>query len=197
MGLGKDVYEEEEVAPIILKRIYILYDKYVGKYSVFPVSNGAPRIMTKYKDRPYTYELQPEYASGESKFPCVKAMDWTGKTATAQVIRGFIRGTPVVEKCSSLLCISRLVIASKFSPGQVKDDPDHGFRVCVNALIKKCLKPNASTIPLATGKIKKLEGYKYYLQADGFSAYWSIPVCEESKRLTAFHTPMAFIAGRV
>jgi hypothetical protein len=34
-----------------------------------------------------------------------------------------------------------------------------------------------------------LEGYKYYLQADGFSAYWSIPVCEESKRLTAFHTP--------
>jgi hypothetical protein len=28
------------------------------------------------------------------------------------------------------------------------------------------------------GEIKKLEGYKYYLQADGFSAYWSIPVCE-------------------
>ncbi len=87
MGLGKDVYEEEGDAPIILKKIYILYDKYVGKDSVFPVSNGAPRIMTKYKDRPYTYELQPEYASGERKFPCVKAMDWTEKTATAQVMR--------------------------------------------------------------------------------------------------------------
>ncbi len=36
---------------------------------------------------------------------------------------------------------------------------------------------------------KKLYGFNYYLQADGFSAYWSIPVCEESKRLTAFHTP--------
>ncbi len=24
---------------------------------------------------------------------------------------------------------------------------------------------------------------------DGMNAYWSIPVCEESKRLTAFHTP--------
>jgi hypothetical protein len=77
--------------------------------------------MTKYKDRPYTYELQPEYASGERKFACVKAMDWTGKTAAVQVIRGFIRGTPVVEKCSSPLCISRLVIASNFSPSQVKD----------------------------------------------------------------------------
>ena len=43
--------------------------------------------------------------------------------------------------------------------------------------------------PLATDEITKLHGMKYYLQADGASAYWSIPVCEESKRLTAFHTP--------
>jgi hypothetical protein len=71
----------------------------------------------------------------------------------------------------------------------MKDDPDHGFKVCVNALINKCLKPYASTVPLATDEIKKLHGFNYYLQVDGFSAYWSIPVCEESKRLTAFHTP--------
>jgi hypothetical protein len=116
-------------------------------------------------------------------------MDWTGKTATAQVIRGFVRSTPVVESCALPLCISRLVIAPKYGPGQMKDDPDHGFRVCVNALINKCLKPYASTLPLATDEIKKLRGYKYFLQVDGFSAYWSIPVCEESKRLKAFHTP--------
>ncbi len=41
----------------------------------------------------------------------------------------------------------------------------------------------------AVDEIKKLHGYKYYLGVDVFSAYWSIPVCEESKRLTAFHTP--------
>ena len=100
------------------------------------------------------------------------------------------RGTLVVEKCSSPLYISRLVIAPKYPPGQVKDDPDHGFRVWVNALINRCLKHNASTIPLATDEIKRLEGYKYYLQAeDGFSAYWSIPVCAESKRLTIFSFP--------
>ncbi len=189
MTLRDDVYDQSDEAPIILRKVYLLYDKYVGEDKVFPIKNGAPRIMTKYQDIPYSYELQPEYAAGNKKYPCVKAMDWTGKTATAQVIRGFVRSTPVVEPCALPLCITRLVFAPKFAPRQMKDDPDHGFRVCVNALINKCLKPYASTVPLATDEIKKLYGFNYYLQVDGFSAYWSIPLCEESKRLTAFHTP--------
>ncbi len=56
-------------------------------------------------------------------------------------------------------------------------------------LINKCMKPDASTIPLAVDEIKKLAHCKYFLQLDGANAYWSIPVCEESMRLTAFHTP--------
>ncbi len=100
MTLGNDVYEANNNASIILKKkVYLLYDKYVGEDKVFPIKNGAPRIMTKYKDIPYTYELQPEYAAGK-KFPCVKAIDWTGKTASAQVIRGFVKNTPVFEQCA-------------------------------------------------------------------------------------------------
>ena len=87
------------------------------------------------------------------------------------------------------MCVSRLVIVPKSAPGQSKDDPEHGFRVCVNALVNKYLKPCASTIPLTTDEINKLHGMKCYLQADGASAYWGIPVCEESKRLAVFHTP--------
>ena len=83
MTLGEDVYANEGKATEVLQRVYSLYDYYVGKDRVFPTKNGAPRIMTKYKDTPYSYELQPEYAAGNKKFPCVKAMDWTGKTATA------------------------------------------------------------------------------------------------------------------
>jgi hypothetical protein len=168
MTLGDDVYEFNDHAPIILKKVYLLYDKYVGEDKVFPSKNVAPRIMTKYKDIPYTYELQAEYAGGKKKFLCVKAMDWTRKTASAPVIRGFVRSTPVVEPCALPLCISRLVIAPKFALGQLKDNLDHGFRVCVNALINKCLKPNASTVPLATDETKKLHGFNYYLQVDGF-----------------------------
>ena len=121
--------------------------------------------------------------------PCTKAMNWEGKTYSSLVIRNFIRGTPVVEKCSNPRCISRLVIVPKLAPGQSKSDPNHGFRVCVNALVNKFLKPCASTIPLAADEITKLFNCKYFLQLDGMNAYWSIPVCEESKRLTAFHTP--------
>ncbi len=91
--LGDDVYASEGNAPEILQKVYSLYKHYVGEDRVFPIKNGAPRIMTKYKDVPYSYELQPEYAAGNKKFPCVKAMDWTGKTASAQVIRGFVRST--------------------------------------------------------------------------------------------------------
>jgi hypothetical protein len=76
MTLGEDVYACEGNAPEILKKVYSLYDHYVEEDKVFPIKNGSPRIMTKYKDVPYFYELQPEYAAGNKKFPCVKP--WTG-----------------------------------------------------------------------------------------------------------------------
>jgi hypothetical protein len=78
---------------------------------------------------------------------------------------------------------------AQMAPGQSKSGPNHGFRVCVNELVKKFLKPFFSTIPLAADEITKLFKCKTFLQLDGMNAYWSIPVCEESKRLTAFHTP--------
>jgi hypothetical protein len=116
-------------------------------------------------------------------------MNWDGNTATAKVIRGFTERTPVVQRCPNPRSISRLVIVPKLAPGQPKNDPDHGFKVCVNALINKCIKPDASTIPLSVDEIKKLAHCKYFLQLNGANAYWSIPVCEESMRLTVFHTP--------
>ena len=76
MTLGDDVYGLDDIASIILKKVYLLYDRYVGEDKVFPTKNGAPRIMTKYKDIPYSYELQPEYA-GERKNSLVSKR-WTG-----------------------------------------------------------------------------------------------------------------------
>jgi hypothetical protein len=183
LGLG------EHVTDTIKNKIHKRFKQWAGDDSVFPTKNGSPNILTKFVNQPYSYELLPEYERGEKKLPCVKAMNWEGKTYTAHVIRGFIKGTPVVDPYSNPRCISRLVIVPKMAPGQPKDDPNHRFRVCVNALINKCLKPCASTIPLATDEIRKLFNCKYFLQLDGMNAYWSIPVCEESKRLTAFHTP--------
>ena len=87
MNIGDDALEHE----IVLRKVYLVYDKWVGNDSVFPLNNGAPKIMTKFKDKPYSYELLPEYLHGEKKFPCVKAMNWEGKTATCSVIRDLSR----------------------------------------------------------------------------------------------------------
>jgi hypothetical protein len=58
----------------------------------------------------------------------------------------------------------------------------------MDALINHCLKPVASTLPLATDEIKKLHAFKYFLKMDAMNAFWSIPLDEESKKLMAFQT---------
>ena len=88
----------------ILKKVRKVFDLNKGDDAVFRTKNGAPKIMTKFKDKPYSYELLPEYANGSKKFPTVKSMNWEGKTATAKVIRGFTSSTPVVQRCPKQEC---------------------------------------------------------------------------------------------
>ncbi len=123
-------------------------------------------------------------------------MNWEGKTVTCSVIRGFVKATPVVERCTQQpLCISRLVIAPQFVPGQEKSDPDHGLRVCVNALVNKCLKPYGSTILLAIDEIKKLHGYKYYLGVDGSAQIGAFRSARKARGSQLFTPLMEYIVG--
>jgi hypothetical protein len=69
---------------------------------VYAYEGNAPAILLQ--------KVAMILAAG-NKYKCVKAMDWTGKTASAQVIRGFVRSTPVVEGCALPLCISRFPAA--------------------------------------------------------------------------------------
>ncbi len=87
------------VSEVILEKIRKVFDLNKGDDEVFRTKNGAPKIMTKFKDKPYSYELLPEYANGSKKFPTVNSMNWEGKTATAKVIRGFTSSTLVVQCC--------------------------------------------------------------------------------------------------
>jgi hypothetical protein len=53
----------------------------------------------------------------------------------------------------------------------------------MDALINHCLKPVASTLPLATDEIQKLHAYKFFLKMDAMNAFWSIPLDEEFKKI--------------
>ncbi len=100
MEIGFDVGEE------LKRKVFDQFTSYAGEDSVFPTKNVSPKILTKFVNHPYTYELLPEYERREKKMPCTKAMNCEGKTYSSLVIIGFIRGTPVVEKCSNPRCIS-------------------------------------------------------------------------------------------
>ncbi len=87
MEIGFDVSES------LKTKVYEQFTAYVGEDSVFPTKNGTPKILTKFVNHPYSYELLPEYERGEKKMPCTKAMNWEGKIYSSLVIRNFIRGT--------------------------------------------------------------------------------------------------------
>jgi hypothetical protein len=58
----------------------------------------------------------------------------------------------------------------------------------MDALINHCLKPVASTLPLATDEIKKLHNKRFFFKVDAMHAFWAIPLDEESKKMLAFQT---------
>jgi hypothetical protein len=78
---------------------------FVGENSVFPIKNGAPRILKQFKDSPYTLELLDQYTT-----PTTGATYYQGKPATRKILEHFVRTTPVVERCDDPRCFSRLVI---------------------------------------------------------------------------------------
>jgi hypothetical protein len=48
---------------------------FAGESSVFPIKNGAPRILTQFKENPYVLELQDQYTTGNKpkKLPTIGA----------------------------------------------------------------------------------------------------------------------------
>jgi hypothetical protein len=61
-----------KVGSQILGKIRMIFDLNKGNDSVFRTKNGAPKILTKFKDKPYSYELLPEYADDSKRLPTVK-----------------------------------------------------------------------------------------------------------------------------
>jgi hypothetical protein len=67
------------VSAAILKKVRNVFDLNKGDDEVFRTKNGAPKIMTKFRDKPYSYELFSEDANGSKKFPTVNVHELGGK----------------------------------------------------------------------------------------------------------------------
>mgnify|MGYP000135273970 FL=1 len=180
----------KEVPDTFRESVKKYLQQFVGSERVFPTQNGAPRIMTEFINKPYRFELRDEYTKGPNPrpLPTIKASYYHGKPATQKVLEHFCRSTPVVSSCDNPRCLSRLVIVPKRDPGAPKTSEPTSYRVTMNALINACLKPTPSTLPLATNEIKKLHHWNFYLKADAVNAFWSIPLDDECRRMTAFQT---------
>ena len=129
--------------------------EHVGEDNVFPRRNSAPKILEQFNDKPHTLELRDEFTTGNKpkSLPTIKAMHHHCKLANCKVLEHFVSTTPVVEKCDDPRCFSRLVIIPKQEPSSTKELSPTSYRVTMDALIKHCLRPLASTLPLATDEI--------------------------------------------
>jgi hypothetical protein len=110
----------QKVTPELRNALIEFNKGFIGENSVFPVKNGAPRILEQFKDNPYTLELLDQYTTGNKpkRSPTAGATYYQGKPATRKVLEQFVRTTPVVEKCDDPRCFSRLVIVPKREPGK-------------------------------------------------------------------------------
>jgi hypothetical protein len=67
--ISKFSKEAMEIGPNVnvrlQQKVYDQFTSYVGEDSVFLTKNGSPKILTKFIDHPYSYELLPEYERGE------------------------------------------------------------------------------------------------------------------------------------
>ncbi len=59
---------------------------FVGAGSVFPIKNGAPRILTQFRENPYVLELQDQYTTGNKpkKLPTIGTELVTTKVSQQQ-----------------------------------------------------------------------------------------------------------------
>ncbi len=155
----------KEVSSTLKESVKTYLQQFVESERVFPTQNGAPRIMTEFLNKPYRFELRDEYTKGPNPrpLPTIKASYYHGKPAKQKA---------VVSSCDN----------------PKRQSPPHINKVTMNALINACLKPTPSTLSFATNEIKKLHHWSFYLKANAANAFWSIPLDDESRRMTAFQT---------
>ena len=199
-----DEYKEEpiplesiDICPNVPQEIKAMIIALLRKYeSVFSKkTNELPKPLKhvgahKFKLKPGatpTRVGRPKFGPSQTKI-INDWLDWALNCTT--VIDGKVVHTPLVEPATTTSWSSRLVLAPKYKSTSAKSNVPDGIRVTwagtgANEMIQKTV----PTYPDAWQQLYKVANYKYKFSADGLKQYWSIPLDEESREVTAFWTP--------
>jgi hypothetical protein len=137
---------------------------------------GVPAHMFKMKeDAKESIRVPcPKFAPAKSKL----IMDWIAWAEPAGLI----------ERAGNSSYASRLILAPKYKAETPKSEPPDGIRVAWAGVdINDNIKKTVATYTNAWDQLYKVANKKYKFSADGLKQYWSIPLTEEAKDLTAFH----------
>lgn len=96
----------------------------------------------------------------------------------------------LVEAATNTSYASRLILAPKRKGSTPKSAPPDGLRVAWAGVdINEGITKTVPTYTDAWQQLYKVANLKYKFSADGLKQYWSIPLCQEAREITAFWTP--------
>lgn len=150
-------------------------------------TNTMPKPLNGVK--PHKFKLKPDAPE------TIKDPRPTFSPAKAKIIEDWLdwalsEGVKLVEPANTTSYASRLILAAKRKAGTPKSEPPDGIRIAwAGTKVNSNLQKTIPTYPDTWKQLYKVVNMKYKFSADGLKQYWTIPLDEKSRELTAFWTP--------
>ena len=168
----------KEVKDLIIALVKNYDMVFAGHTNVLPPAmKGVKPHMFKLKEGAQPiYETRPTFSPSQAKI-INEWLDWALRQG-------------LVEEATTTSYASRLILAAKRKAGTPKSALPDGIRVAwAGTRINDTIQKTVPTYTDAWKQLYKVANYKYKFSADGLKQYWSIPLAEEAKEVTAFWTP--------
>ena len=134
---------------------------------MFKLKEGAPKSV---------YETRPAFPPSKAR-AITQWLEWAKKAG-------------LVERATNTSYASRLILAPKFKATTPKTSLPDGIRVAwAGVRVNDTIQKTVPTYPDAWEQLYKVANSKYKFSADGLKQYWSIPLCQQAREMTAFWTP--------
>ena len=142
-----------------------------------PAMEGIEPHMFKMKEG-YVHRMAPRPTFSPARAKAINEwLDWALKVG-------------LVEEAPHTSYASRLILAAKRKGSTPKSAPPDGIRVAWAGVdINEGIEKTVPTYTDAWQQLYKVANMKYKFSADGLKQYWSIPLCEKAREITAFWTP--------